>query len=314
MGSMFKIILILIVLGGVSFCASAQSRSLPFLEFNADTRTSGMGDAFIGDARGMYLYTNPTSFLYKERKLYVSYAFGLYPKTDGEARNYHAVSSGLRLGKQAFMVGFRYMKNIPFRSIGETGIEGKMSYPRDWVVDVAFVRDLGEHFSTFLGGSFVQSFVKKVAYSWGLNGGLYYRNSLDVFKNDVSCVVGLSFHDVGGKVKYGKGVDVELPASVALGGSMAMSLSKDHKINFAATGRYFMLPSSASEFTIGWGAEYECFKVLFLRAGFHHGESLNYATVGLGGCYGAIALDVSYQIAESSRHINVFKTGLSYQF
>lgn len=293
----------------------AQSRSLPFLELNSDTRTAGMGNAYMGEAKSMYLYTNPTSFLNEGgQKVYTSYTFGMFPKFENESKNYHAVSAGYRLGKQALMVGFRYMNSYPYQAVGEDLIQRtKRIYPMDWAIDMAFARSFGEKISAYIGGNFIQSYSRKVAYTGGVSGGVYYRSEFG--SGDGVYNVGLSFRDFGGSVQYGnRGVSTSMPSSIALGGSIAFPLADAHKVNVALTSHYFMLPSDASEFTVGAGAEYELLNMIALRAGYNYGKTMSYATFGAGFRYKFIGIDAAYQMADSILNSNLIRVGLHLQF
>lgn len=308
-----RIILILFVSQALAFRVKAQSRSLPFLELNADTRTAGMGDAFTGESPGMYLYTNPTSFLRKDAMLYTSYTIGIYPKFNNETKKYHALSAGYRFNKQALMVGFRYINNYSFHRVDPNGNQHKKIYPMDWAIDMAFSRSLNKHFSVFAGGNFIQSYINKIAYTVSATAGVYYRNEHAGGNGGGDYTIGLSLYDFGGKVKYGIGRSVGLPASIVLGGSVLLPFCDEHKLNMVLTTRYFV-PSDASEFTLGIGAEYVLFDVLSLRGGYHYGKTLSYGTFGLGGDYKFVRLDISYQLADSKSDINVVRFGVSIAF
>lgn len=312
-----KTIIISALLLGFTLALSAQSRSLPFLELNADTRTAGMGNATMGEAKSMYLYTNPTSFLQEDRKVYTSYTFGMFPKFENESKNYHAISAGYRLGKQALMVGFRYMNNYPYQAIGETLVEEtKKITPSDWAIDFAYTRSFGDNLSAFIGGNVIQSYSKYTVYTGGVSGGVYYRNHLGNFgTGDGEYSIGLSFHDVGGEVKYGKnGASTSIPSSIALGGSVGLPFAEGHKVNAALTSRYFILPTDAAEFTVGLGAEYELLNMIALRAGYNYGETLSFVTFGAGFNYKFIGIDAAYQMADSKLNSNLFRIGLNIQF
>lgn len=310
-----KTIIISALLLGFALTLSAQnSRALPFLELNADTRTAGMGNASMGEAKSMYLYTNPTSFLYGDQKVYTSYTFGMFPKFENESKNYHAVSAGYRFGKQAIMVGFRYLNNYPYKSVSENLDEGtKKITPSDMAVDLAIARSFGENFSAFLGGNFIRSYSKLSAYTGGVSGGVNYRNGFG--SGDGVYNIGLSFHDFGGSVKFGKsGTRTSIPSSVALGGSVGLPFAEGHKVNVALTSRYFMLPSNASEFTVGAGAEYELFDMIALRAGYNYGKTMSYATFGAGFNYKFIGIDAAYQMGDSKLNNNLLRVGLNLKF
>ncbi len=300
------------LLMGISFMLSAQSRALPILELNADIRTAAMGDAFMATTKSMYLYSNPTSLLNEEGKFYTSYSLGLYPKFENSSKAFHAVSAGYKFDKQALMIGFRYLNDYPIRPIGEDLVEQNEVHPMDWTVDIAYSHSFSERVSAFLGGSVIQSHKFKTVYTGAINGGVYYQNEMTEKANGGKYTLGLSFLNVGGKIKYRKNDSnaTSLPSSIALGGSMDMPLSEGHNISAALTAHYFILPTDAAEFTVGAGGEYELFRLVAFRAGYHYGKTLSFATFGTGVSYKFFKIDAAYQTG----NYKLFRIGFSALF
>ncbi len=307
-------ILFFICCGTALFCQS--SRPLPFLEVNPDVRTAGMGEAGMGVTRGMFLYTNPTAFFQNYGNFYTSYAFGLYPKIADSRQTYHAASAGYKIfSRHALFAGFRYFSGLEVPRVGEDGIERKPIRPRDWAIDFAYAFNFSPHFSAYAGGSFIQSYNSKTAYTGSFTMGVYYNNSLQSFnKEEGSYSVGISVNNLGGKVKYGKnGTESDLPASVAAGGSVSLPFNESHKLNASLTMRYFILPSDAKAFTGGMGLEYEMFNVAAIRTGYHLGNDNNYLTVGAGFKVKFVNIDAAYMVA-SSKDFNLFRIGMNILF
>lgn len=302
----------MIVFGNTLY--SQSSRSLPFLELNADTRTAGMGDANMGATKSMYLYTNPTAFFLNEDKIYTSYTFGMLPKVNDSRQLYHAVSAGYKfLNRHVAMVGFRYFSGLEVPRIDENGVPGKPIHPMDWAIDFAYAFQFNPNLSAFIGGNFIQSYNYKTAYTGGVSTGIYYNNSFALSNQEANYMVGLSIHDLGGKVKYGKkGTETNMPASVGVGGSLSLHLAENHKLNAGLTTRTFFLPSDAKAFTGGLGVEYELFDVAALRTGYHWGNDNGYFTVGLGGSIKFVRVDLAYSIAKMKEY-NFLRLGVSVQ-
>lgn len=296
---MRKNILICILQAIPFMFANAQTGTLPVLDFNADTRSAGMGESTMGESKGMYLYANPTSFLLEGKKIYGTYTYGLFPGTDDNGRlHFHAASAGYRLKKQAFMVGFRGWHGLKIAKVGEDGVEKKDIKPIDMSVDITYARLLGNHLSAYITGSYIYSDLGKSSSTVAGGAGLYYRNFISPAKEEWAYCIGAAIRNLGGKVKYEK-TSYDLPTSVDLGGSLGIPVATGHKVDATFSARYLMLPSDAKTWSGGFGAEYELLELIAFRAGYHFGRSNNYATFGLGGKIKQVNVDIAYRAAGS---------------
>lgn len=292
-----------------------NSRSLPFLELNADTRTAGMGDANMGKTKGMYIYNNPAAFFQNKGNTYGAYALGMYPAIDKSHQMFHAASVGYKfLNRHALMVGFRYLGGNAITHVLDDGAEGKTIELSDWAIDFAYALNINAHLSAFVGGNFIQSYIGKTAYTGGGSLGLNYYNTFNYGGNEGDYSLTVDMRDLGQSVQYSPSSKaVPMPTSAGLGGSLSLPFSEDNTINASLASRYYMLPSDASAFTAGAGIEYEYMKAVALRAGYHIGNNNNYFTAGAGGNWKKIRLDVAYSIA-SQKEFNKLSVGISTQF
>ncbi|WP_161781433.1 PorV/PorQ family protein [Porphyromonas macacae] len=312
MSKRIAIILSVLLCCSISVLSAQESRSLPFLEINADTRTAGMGDAVMGDTESMFLYTNPTAFLQQQANFYASYTFGLYPKVNDDAMKYHAFSGGYKImDNYALLVGFRFFDGLNIPQVGEDMIPMQDIKPMDWSIDLSYAIRISSHLSAYAGGALIQSYNGYTGYTGSATAGIYYRNILIVSGNTGSYSVGFSLNDFGGKIKYGKnGSKNSLPSSLGLGGSVTLPFSKAHKVNAVLATRYFMLPSDAKAFTGGVGVEYEWLERVSVRTGYHWGNDNGYLTLGLGYRLKGISLDAACSCTRD-KDLRLFRVGLS---
>ncbi len=309
-----KIIISLILLVFTGTFAFAQGGSLAFLELNPDARNGAMGDVTMGESTGMYIYTNPTSFLQDSlSRVYGSYTLGIFPKVGGERLMYHAVSAGYKRGNQALLVGFRYLGGAKIPRVSLAGTRGKDINPFDYSVDLTYARTLTDHWSAYATGTFIQSYIGKTTFTGSFSGGVYYRNAFDLDKRKVRYTVGLSIADLGAPAKYGKN-KYDQPASIGLGSSFATDLSVKHSLNLAWTTRYFVLPSEGTKFVGGLGAEYQYMKKLNLRAGYHIENNNSYATIGAGFSVQKFNFDVAYRLSTVEENSKSLLLGCSMRF
>lgn len=292
-----------------------EGRSLPLLEVNGDSRTVGMGDANMGKTNGMFIYNNPTAFFQHDGNIYGSYTMGLYSAINDSRKMFHAVSAGYKMyDKHALMVGFRYLGGAAIPRVNLDGVEGQSIHPMDWSVDLSYALKLNDNFSAFISGNFIQSYVSEVAYTGGVSLGGYYNSNFDFNTSLAEYSIGLDIKDLGGKVKFeNSDISTPMPTSVGFGGTIGLPLNETSQLNGALTTRYFMLPSNSSAFTIGIGLEYEYQKMLAVRTGYHIGDSNNYFTMGLGGSWKTVQLNLAYSIA-SVKEFNKLTFGISTQF
>lgn len=313
-----KTFAILIFLGGMHSLYAQDNRPLPFLDINSDVRAAGMGNSTMGEAKGMYLYSNPTSLLKEDvsRKIYASYSFGLLPEINEERESYHAASVGVRMfNKHALMVGFRYLGGLSVPRFDSNGNPKSSIKPNDWSIDMAYTFKFSNYVSAYLGGTFVQSALDKTSYLAGANGGVYYSNEFGFKAEKALYTVGLSFNNLGGAMQTDKGNDFTMPGSLGLGGSVALPLCKNHQLNAALSTRYFMIPSDAAAFTANLGLEYELFNIAALRTGYYMDTNVSensYFSIGLGLKYKFMSFDASYNFKDN-KDFNTMQLGISFQ-
>ncbi len=306
-----KKILITIVFSVLGIMLFAQSGTLAFLRLNTDARNAGMGNVGMGEATGMYLYTNPTSFLMDSTKtVYGSYTLGLPPKMEDKQVMFHSASVGYKRGKQALFVGVRYFGGMEVVKMNSTGTKRTVIKPYDYSVDVTYARDLGNNLSAYITGSFIESYIGKTAYTGSGSAGIYYRNAFTFAHKNVTYNVGVGVYDLGGDVKYGK-KSYKQPTSVGIGGSFHLEDSPNHNMGLYWSGRYFVLPAEASGFTGGLGMEYEMYNMLAVRVGYHMDKKNSMPTLGLGIKQNCFALNFAWQV---EKDYNSFFLGGSFKF
>ncbi len=302
-------ILLTLALSVCGMAVFAQGGSLPFLTVNGDARTAAMGDAIMGESTGMYIYTNPTSFLLQDstQNFYGSYTIGMLPKVNDDQILYNAASVGYKRGNQALLVGFRSLNGAEVTKVGSSGTPGKSIKPFDYSVDLTYTRALTSKFSAYLTGTFIQSYVGKSAVTGSASGGVYFRDRI----KDVDFTIGAGFYDLGGLVKYGK-KEYDQPTSVGLGGSFGYG----KRFKLAWTTRYFVLPqeSETSKFVGNVGGEFNVIKGLDLRAGYRYQDGGSCATVGGGFSGKMFNVNVAYRIAQEDGVDNSLFLGCSVKF
>lgn len=309
-------IFIFVILGiAQSSYAQGILSSLEFLQYNPDAKSAGMGNTYLGNGRGMYLYGDPSVFGRNEDRLFASYSLAVLPKNALGRTLYNSFSAGYKFQPNwSIMAGFRMQTNPSIPIIDNSGFELGKVKPNDWSIDFGSSVGLSEHWQSFVLGSFIHSYqglnASGVAFSLGAN----YANdfSLSQLPIQYSCTLALS--NFGWGLKYGKDKKkVELPFAAELGGKLDVPFFANHKVSIAGIMGYELRTSITNRLFGGVGLEYEFMKFASLRAGYHHRNYMNSFTFGIGGHYKFIALDLAY-IMTQKNEFNQFRVGMSFGF
>ncbi len=305
-------LLLLTLVAMTTGVALAQSRALPFLEVNPDVRTSAMGGSSVGEAKSMYQYTNPTSVLLAENKFEVGVSARKYTLSELSSLAHYNVSASYRLGQRhGFMLGYRFYRGLTTSKEDEQGAR-KAIKPMDYSIDLSYAYRFDEHWSAYLTGHFVQSYIGKVAYTGGASLGLYYRGVEELLGTTQRFALGLVADNVGGKVQYGKaGYRSKMPASIALGGSTTMALSGSLELTLGMTHRYFVEASDTKHYLLALGGEAVWRDSLSLRLGTSLGQGNDTFTFGAGYRFKAFSIDAAYLLHPNSSY-NALTLGVSF--
>lgn len=303
-------IILAISLSVLPMLGYSQSRSLPFLEVSPDARGAGMGGNQYGEGRTHFIYSNPSSFLYGEKRLNVSASTMILPKLEEVGRNmYYAGSAAFKFAdRHGVYAGFRYMGGLRFEIEGSKAIE-----PFDYSIDLAYALRLNDHFSASLNSSFIQSHMKRFAYGYSFGAGVYYRNTVGYSHY----VIGANVMNLGPQLDYGKKYSKSmLPSCAGLGGEYDWSIRADHSLRFSLATQYYFSPMSAAMFTGNVGVEYDYAEMLSGRVGFIYGQN-DYNRLTLGGGYQynkMLRLDAAYEIGLGGNEYNFTYLTLGFSF
>lgn len=275
---------------------SQVNGTLPIVRHNPDVLSASMGltpGSMLSG--GHYIYSQPTSFLYSEKKLTVSYSLTLSPVKDMAHSSpfYNAVSGAWRIKRHLLLAGFRYQGKNSIVQSTATG-DGRTIHPMDITFDFGYAYRINDHISTYVIGHFVESYIGKIAFTGGGSAGVSYRSSC--VDEKVNYGLGLSLRNLGGLVQYGKkGGKYSMPGSATLAGGLDYQLSPKWRLLGGCTFDYLLQPASAGYYTvaIGGGIDYSRVTGLLLGARLAKGSPslslggyvniLNYCSLTLGG-------------------------------
>lgn len=309
-------LLLLVLLLALPLTAQAQGvRALPFLETNVDVRTAGMGHATFGDAESNFIYTSPTAFLANSDKpLDFGATAAISSYIDDDFTTLLGFTGAWRMAdNHALLLGARYIHKPTITKEDEFGQRKSIS-PMDYSVDLAYALRMGDNWSAYIMGTFIQSYIGKMAITGGGSLGVSYRNSFLLSDREAPYAIDLSVTNLGAKVQYAKaGTKSSMPAAINLGGSLGMPLSNISHLNLAAFARYFVLPAEAREIQGGIGAEYLWRDRIAVRGGCFLQKDNLLPTIGAGYRGECMDVDLAYQFASNAAG-QLLRLGFGFHF
>lgn len=310
---MKKILYTLIISFVAITFANAQSGNAPILQLNPDANSAGYGDAFMGEARTMFVYTNPTSPLYKGNMVFASYSMGKFASINDQSQMLNAVSLGtVFMERHSISFGFRMLGGLKFQTVNEYGDYGKLIKPQDMTFDFSYAFRFTDNISAYVSGGLIQSKIYSTASTGYFGLGAYYRDNTALGSRDLRYNVGLGISNLGGQLKFGR-KNNDLPRSFDIGGSAETDLADGHKLGLNLTSRYYF-PSDNSYFTTGVGLNYTMYDMVSVRAGYQMGDGLNYLTVGAAFMHKYGDLYFSYVHSSSEVMNKMMRVGVSLRF
>ena len=297
----------------------AQNRSLPILEVNPDARSMAMGNVSLMSTNRNYLYVNPSSIFYNGERYSASVNGTIFPKNDDVSGRllYGNASAAWRFAdRHAAFIGYRYLGGEKIASVADQfGTPGNEIKPLDWSFDIGYSFKINNELSAFATGSFIQSKpADKSANAVSFGVGANYRTNVKLGGMQSQLNIAARVLDIGAPIEYNSNNKYDLPTSAQASADITMPLSDINKLNIAVGSRYFFLPTDASMFTVGAGAEYTYNNLVSARMGYHYGENeSSRITLGLGFNIEFISVDAAYSIANDT-DFNMIHVGLTARF
>lgn len=291
---------LLLSLFGVELRAQTVRSSLEFLQFNPDSRSAGMGGAYLGGKSGMYLYADPTAFGRSQKSWSASYSLGLLP--DRGSQSYHALALAYRLRPEwSILAGARMERGAQITLVDGNGMTTGSLRPYNWTIDLGTTWHFSPRWTGYLRGSLIKSYQGVNASSVALSTGLNYTSQASICHIPISYSITAGVNNLGWSLKYGDNQqEVNLPTSIDIGGSVEAHLASLHTIALGITAGCDLNQGVTNRLFGGVGVEYGFKEMLFVRSGLLHQNNLNMFTLGLGGQYKFAQLDMAYLMTKDS--------------
>ena len=273
---------------------------MEFLQFNPDAVSAGMGNTTLGAKSKMHLYTDPTAFMLTEDRLSASYSVSFLPQNSNSRNGYHALSLGYKPGESwSLMGGFRLQKDLKVELFDETGLNYGSVEPVEWSLDLGGVWTFAPRWTGFITAGFIRSWQGQGANSFALGAGINFSEERFVYRLPFRYSATLSVSNVGGNLSYRQGgEDLKLPSAVNLGGSAELTVAEGHDLSIALLLSEELQSGMTDRTAFGVGVGYEALDMISLRTGWSYRYGMDSYTLGIGGKYRFVSLDLGYSFFE----------------
>lgn len=291
-----------------ALCASTSfAQTLPSLLIGSDVASQGSASTAVGKTSGAYsLEGNVASMPLAGERLSAAASFGLWQPAYAGDKVIGVGVAGRPGGRFALGLQFKSLLQPSYDVAAESGSVKGTFTPGETNVALGAAYSVTDWLSVGLSGRMVRSVLAEEAKAnvFGADVAVFLKR--DAFS------AGLSVNNLGGKVNYG-GEDYDQPslakagAAYRFGGPESSSVTTSVEADFLFKGG----------FMAGVGVEYSFRSVLFVRGGFHYGDSERavptYASLGLGTRIKGVCLDLAWLTAGDVLG-NSLSAGVGYRF
>lgn len=264
----------LVAFGFSSLIVSAQT--LPSLVLSQDPAAVSKGMAGVAsDASAFALQNNVAAISLSDNSLDAQVGFGLWQPSYANLMTFGGAAV-YRMGKLGVGLDFKKLKMPSYRSVSGSGADlrdgeftpGEMNLSAG--ASYAFIDCLSAGLTLRFANSKLAEEAEAAVF--GADVAVYFK------KHGISA--GLSVNNIGSKVKYSD-TSYSQPMMAKLGAGYDLGLGSS-SLAFAAEADVIF----AGGVMAGLGCEYSFKEMVFARAGYHYGNSVNavpsYASAGLG--------------------------------
>ena len=293
--------------------AQTTYSGLEFLQFNPEVSTFGIGNVTLGTESKMALYTDPAAFMTQEERIYASYGVSFLPQGQISRNAYHAFSAGYKITDEwSIMGGFRMQRGLEVGLVDETGMNYGTYRPVDWSLDLGGAWRFAPRWTGFLTAGFIQSMQGIEARSMVLGAGVNFSDRLSISGLPFRYSSTLALSNFGWDLQYSDSqTPAALPSALGIGGSATLTLGGAHDLTAAVMLSESIHSGLTNRTAFGAGIGYEAFDILALRAGWSHRYGQSAWTIGLGGRYRFLSLDLGYSFTDK-KDFNQLRLALNF--
>ncbi|MCK7559870.1 type IX secretion system outer membrane channel protein PorV [Chitinophaga sedimenti] len=252
------------LLAGEHVLAQKQEQKPPsvgasFLQINPDARTSGMGDAPTGvepDANA--LFHNAAKIVFAgDWGVSASYAPRMWELNNNGSGNtalFYVAGFKNFDDKEGIGLSMKYFHHgdVTFRD--DNGAVLQQYKPKEFAVDASYARKLGNRLALAISLRYIRSDLgngtfnglqQKPAQAGAGDIGLYYQNNVDHIDFGNRYSWGVSFTNIGNKLKYTDDANRKtfLPMNLRIGGGYSFVHTTEHTFTLAAEVNKLLVPT-----------------------------------------------------------------------
>ena len=281
----------ILFLSAVSIGAGAQS--LPSLLVGSDAASLGKAGVSVSSAAGAYaLENNVAAMSLAKDKFNAGVSYGMWQPDYAGNKVMGAGAMFKATGSLAFGASFKYLSSPSYDTVTESGTtsrDGSFT-PKEFNIALGASYAFNEYFSAGLTARFLNSSLaeESSATVFGADLGIFFS------KNSLSA--GLSVNNLGSKANYGEDSAYSQPMLVKAGAGYDFGFGKS-VLGISAEADYLF----EGAFAAGAAAQYGWNDTVFLRCGYHYGDSSkgipSYASAGVGVKFFGININAAYILA-----------------
>lgn len=232
------------------------STAVPFLLIAPDARSGALGDAGVSsspDANSMRW--NPAKFAFVEEEM--GFAMNYTPWLRALVPDIHlSYLSGFRRIDDLQTIGF----SLTYFSLGEINFTDEVGNfmfpvkPNEFSVDVAYARQLGDHFSGAIAGRFIYSdltqghqasgYDTKAGMAFAADVAFYYQRDIDWDNNRGEFAFGFNISNMGNKITYTEEVNADfIPINLRIGPRLTLDLDQFNQLSFMVDLNKLLVPT-----------------------------------------------------------------------
>ncbi len=230
--------------------------AVPFLMISPDARAGGMGDAGAASSADISsIHWNPAKLVFADKKLGVGVSYTPWLRKLVPDINLAYLSLYSKPNdNSAFAASLRYFSlgNIDFTN--ESGESTGSFNPKEFAIDVAYSRKLGENFSggmalryinsNLTGGITVGDQTSKAGNAVAADISIYYKKEVELSGKDADFAFGLAITNIGTKITYSNtGTKDFIPINLRLGPSLKLKLNDYNELTFLVDFNKLLVPT-----------------------------------------------------------------------
>lgn len=286
---------------------ASDAQTLPSLMLGQDPVSLASGQSGVAAEAGSFaIQNNVAAVSLSDRTLDAQVGFGLWQPSYADMKSYGAAGI-FRLGKLGMALDFKMLQMPTYGSVSGNGSELRDSEftPGEMNLAAGVSYAVMDYLSAGVSLRYADSKLAHEASAgvFGADVAVYFR------KNGISA--GLSVNNLGTKVKYSE-TSYPQPMMAKFGAGYDLALGSSALAFTAEADLLF-----AGGFMAGAGCEYSFRDMVFARAGYHYGDSVNalasYASAGVGLKFFGAQLNLAYLFA-STVFANSMCVSLGYTF